>query len=257
MADDAQQFSVNRRLADLADKAARKPGARLSDFDWSQRPKGIFPGPKALSINALSQLYHGENAAQGMCRSLAPRLDLPEARACIEAQQEDESRHVAIYERYLTGLGGIAPRLPAYERAMEAVNAWNGAAEARILACHALLEVEALGLDEAIAGWSSCGLLRDISSRIASDEARHVAFGRIYLPEKLATMPQAERLEIYRWLRDIWFDLTGSVIAGCGGFLVGSRRRRTLLGHKWAERSKELQAIGLYDTVEARLFEGP
>jgi hypothetical protein len=49
-----------------------------------------------------------------------------------------------------------------------------------------------------------CGLLRQINARIAIDEARHAAFGMLYLEHVVPNTSAADRAAALRWIADLW-----------------------------------------------------
>jgi hypothetical protein len=230
------------RLRALAAKATAARGAEMSDFDWRVTPRSPVFLPRSLYVRALSQFYHGERAAQALCRGLVRRLGQADAEVCLEAQIADETRHAEIFHRYMTRIGGLAPPERTLVAAHGAVQAWRGAPEAVVLACHILLETEALRIERAVDRWCPCPLFREIGARIARDEARHVAFGTLYLRESLPQLPLRERLAICEWLHELWTQ--------AARFSLGGR----FLEARWRMHARGLAATGLYRPDEARLF---
>ena len=249
--------SVAAKLRALARKGASGQGAKPSDFDWRATPRLPALVPHSVYIRALSQFYHGERAAQGLCRMLAGRLGHADAEVCLEVQIAEETRHAEIFHRYMTRIGGLAPPERALVGAYNAVQAWRGAPEAIVLACHFLLESEALWIECAADRWCPCPLFRDISARLARDEARHVAFGDLYLRESLPHLPLRERMTIYDWLRELWMAAAKFAFGGLAGTAIAPRLGRRFLETRWLMHAQGLERTGLYRQEEARLFVKP
>ncbi len=248
--------SLTRRLCALGDGARERHKVGIDDLDWTQRP--VLPPlvPRKLFLRAIGQFYYGELFAQRLCQSLVVRVSDEVARDCLKAQLEDEKRHAGIYRRYLETAGGLAPPEPALVEAIEATLRWRGAPEALFLACHVLLEGEFLRLDRDIVDWSPCPLFHHISAAIRHDEARHVAFGRIYLRQCLAHLPLAERRAIHAWLKALWMAVATQTFGGSLSATVPAWTRRNFAMSRWPKRAKALQKAGLFSAEEAAMF-GP
>ena len=249
--------NVRDALAALAGKASEGHRLSVTDFDWTRRPVLPLIPSRKLFVRALSQFFHGERFAKCACHALLPRLAEPEARLCLEIQADDEARHAEIYRSYLERIGGVAPPEPPLARAAEAALAWRGAPEALILACHVLLESDALRLDRSVAGWSRCPLFQDISARIGRDEARHVAFGSIYLRGSLDALPLTERLVIHEWLRSLWCIAAAGIFDRFTWATLPSHWRAGAVETRWSKRARDLQAAGLFSAQETDLFLRP
>ncbi len=244
------------RIAALAEKGQSAQHQTASDFDWD-RPAGIPVWlPNRVAASAISQFYHGEIATARMCRQIFSDLASHDAEKFVETQIDDELRHADIYDRYLAKLGGVREPARHISQAYHRALTWTGAPQAQILAFHVVLEGEAVRLQHSVDMWMPCAFFREISGVIARDEARHVAFGKIYLRESLPALALQERLAIYRWVRDIWFDAARSAVGRYAppAFLGGARWRRWL-ERKWLERLSDLAAAGLFVPQERRIFE--
>jgi len=203
---DATVPPEDRALAALAARGRRAQWSADREVDWQLPVRPPRWLTRRAYVSAISQLYHGEVATIRACRRLADEISDPAARDCLEVQIADEMRHAGAYAAYLDRLGGVAPIDPAVADAHGEGTTWNGAPAALVVLYHVVLEGEALMLHGDFRRWFRCPLFRDINRRIEVDEARHVAFGRLYLRSRLARMPADQRLDIYRW-----------VPAGCGG----------------------------------------
>ncbi len=212
--------------------------------------------PRKFHAALISQFYHGELATQRLCRVLLKRIDDPRAGRCLRIQIADEERHALVYRNYLKKLGDIRPVEPALEEAFERALSWSGPPEALIAAFNVVLEGEALRALEDMGGWLSSPLFQRINGPICLDEARHFAFGRIYLHRRLPGLDREQRVDIYRWLKRLWLDtafgtLDGFRIPG----LITRRRRKAWAESGWQGHRRNLISVGLLDTEEARRAE--
>ncbi len=227
-------------------------------IDWSRRPRLPFWMGKSQARNALSQLYHGEMATSSLCQDLlAERTEERyEARSCLTFQLQDERRHAAAYARYLEKLGGIAPIDDNLDRALRAATHGPYGRLGAMLAFHIVVEGELLRLHGALARFLHCPLLRDINRLVAKDEARHVAFGKIYLTSALAALPDEERAGLYAWLHGLWQDATETTLARRhrNPAITGFFRR--WLGDGWARHADALAKLGIRPTMLPRGLPG-
>ena len=247
---------LSGRLTMLARKGQLAAGHRSL---WSMNQKPFRPPayvPRRALLANVSQLHHGELLTARLCVALAGRVALSEARACLSVQRDDEIAHAGLYADYLADLGGIAPRHQVLDLLETAIGQWTGAPEAVILAVHVLLEGEAAGIQRTTDVWLPCPRFGAINRLVARDEARHIAFGRLYLPHALAALPRRERAVIYGWLRDLWWRVVRQIHGALGAagivsapaFSIWARRR-------WRHWQGELQRLCLYCTAEASAFE--
>ncbi len=239
------------RLYRLAQSARDGQWNLERDIDWSRQPRLPFWMRPSQARTALSQLYHGEMATSRLCEALLAdgTQDGYEAQSCLGYQLRDEVRHAGAYARYLEGLGGIAPIDDALAEALDAARRGPHGNLGAMLAFHIVVEGELLRLHERIARFLPCPLLRDINRLVARDEARHVAFGKIYLADALGAMPDEERARLYAWLHGLWREATQSALA---------RRHRNpaiavffqhWLGNGWTKHAEALAKLGLRPAI--------
>ena len=244
---------LNAQLARLAAKAT---GAQAShpDLDWRGPSPKLAAWRRAIARGIVTEFIGGEEATARLCREIAPRIGLAAARDCLILQVEDEMRHAELYRRYLTRLGGRATRENFLEGAVDRSLSWNGAPEAALLAFHVIVEGEALAFQDEARHWIPDPLFEDMSRQIAKDEARHVAFGRIYLTQALPNLPLGERVEIYRWLRALWFDSATHLAGGRLGTVIATAMPRRWMEKRWCGWMDNLQAAGLFTSAEQPAF---
>lgn len=246
------------RMARLLAKARAAQRPLDEGIDWDLGPQLPFWWSRSTLAETVSQLYHGELATAGFCRRLARRLHDPIAIECLQHQIADETRHAALYNSYLARLGGRRAIRPELALAIRRVEAWRGPLEGQVLAYHIVLEGEALFLQDAFARLVPCPLFRQINHGIIRDEARHVAFGRIFLRQRLPGLGPGPRREIYRWLRDLWWTVARANVAATKGRLFRARRGLGVgVESRWARQQANLLALGLVDRGDLAALDGP
>ncbi len=245
----------NARIVALGRNAAKRQWSLVTDINWRMRVVAPWWLPRKAYVAMVSQLYHAEVVAMRMCRRLQHELPEPEAKRFLETQRIDELRHVEAYRAYLERLGDIAPINEAMATALEGGLAWSGSYHGAVVAFNVVLEGEAVQLQQELGEMFPCPLFRQINARVSLDEARHVAFGKIYLPDKLKALPWDERLAIYRWVKELWHVCAdannGCRIASSAIIRLGRRR----LEERWLNQRQTLIDIGLITRQDAALVE--
>lgn len=233
------------KIERLIGKAARHAALPRITAD-----KGAMAPPRWMSRRDLtclvSQLHHAEAATGAACATLSRRLAGTQAGRFLNLQEIDEARHASLYREYLDMLGDIAPMDESLAAAMSGGLAWEGTPVGTVVAFNVVLESEAVNLQHMSARALSCPLFRRISERVAVDEARHVAFGNLYLRRALKTIGRDERAEIYRWVRSLWARAAAPPVSGRGmSALVLRLARRRYMDERWPVQRRHLARIGL------------
>jgi hypothetical protein len=201
---DWQYALEEKKLLTLYEKGKRL-GWNASDLDWSadvdvekiavEGQTEVFMNqlmnpPKTLSredavamrlnMNAfmLSQFLHGEQGALIATAKIVQTVPWEEAKFYAANQVADEARHVEVYHRYLTEKLGMSyevhPSLGVLLDQIIADSRWD----ITYLGMQIMVEglaLAAFGMMRLV--MQSEPLIQDITSRIMSDESRHVAFG--------------------------------------------------------------------------------
>ena len=155
-----------------------------------------------------------------------------------------------MYARYLEGIGGIAPIDHAVERTFRAALAWDGPWQGLVVAAHMVLESETVRLLRHSPTMFSCPLLCEINARVVCDEARHLAFGRLYLARRLGELSPSERRRIYRWVFGLWHD---SVYSWRGSLSILNWLNRGALRRLWHDHARALCRVGLITAPDATI----
>ena len=239
--------SQNRaRLEALTRTAAKRQWSLETAVDWSAPVVRPWWLSRKTYAAIVSQLYHAEVATAQMCRRL--RAELPEslARRFLETQYADELRHARAYRAYLQRLGDIAPMNDTLAAALDRALDSSGPYYRAMVAFNVVLEGEAVRLQNEMSKLFPCPLFRRINAHISRDEARHVAFGKLYLRDKLSGLPAEERLDIYDWIMALWREC---VFANGGlgktPFSGPIRLSGRCLDRRWVKHHKALIDIGL------------
>lgn len=248
------------RLQTLVCKGEAAQSQSVDDIPWSTiEPARPFWLPRTSIAWGISQFYHGEMATAALCRVITEAIDCPIARSFLATQIRDEERHARIYARYLHSIGSGCLDNDILKDLHTAISAKAHDPIAMVLATHVVLEGESLALQQSLSPWLPCPLFAEISRVIARDEARHHAFGRVYLLGMLLHRPLSERLDYARWIKDFW--KTGVRRAARKlkppGFQFFSGGWDRWLAREWNERLDRLTAAGLFSETERTLFIDP
>ncbi|MBC8337663.1 MAG: ferritin-like domain-containing protein [Alphaproteobacteria bacterium] len=256
----SQSFS-DARYAALANKAAHGQWAASEVQAWAGKPQPAWWLPRKFHAAVVSQFYHGEMATIRMCRKLMDTVTDPAARRCVALQMADEERHAEVYRDYLREIGPLQPIEPILKAAYETALSWgdggDGDGGAMMAAFSIILEAEALYALNYLGRWLRCPRFLRINARVSQDEARHLAFGRIYLKQNFEGLERHKRMEMYRRLKGLWRDTSSGLMKGfrIPNFLL-RRRCRSWVETGWRDHQKALIAIGLISMDEARRLDG-
>jgi hypothetical protein len=221
------------KLDDLYKKAKREQWNADAQLDWSQP---VDPAGKILdeqrspfrsmkffqalsqtqrdafnahnSAHLLSQILHGEQGALMVAGELIAAVPDYEAKLYAASQAMDEARHVEVFERYIRKLDRVYPITRPLRSILTMIletKHW----QSKTVGMQVILEGLALGTFVNVRAATSCNLLRDLMTYVTKDEARHVAFGNLYLTEKIRDMHPDDRAEV----EDFALDMTKRFIA--------------------------------------------
>jgi hypothetical protein len=220
------------KLEDLYKKAKRDQWNADVEIDWSQPvdPAGKILDPERMSMlqleffkrlsqtqreafNAhysawvLSQLLHGEQGALMVAGELVPMVPDYEAKLYVASQTMDEARHVEVFARYIRKLDKIYPVQRTLQQILDDIMStphW----QAKTVGMQVILEGLALGTFINVRAATGCALLRQLLAYVTKDEARHVAFGNVYLSTAIADMHPDDRAEV----EDFAFQVTTRIV---------------------------------------------
>jgi hypothetical protein len=142
----------------------------------------------------LSQFMHGEQGALMTAATLSHSVPDYEAKLYSATQTMDEARHVEVFQKYLDKLAIVYPMSPFLKDLIDATlksDHWVKIA----IGMNIVVEGIAMGAFHNMKRVTGCDLLRDITELTMRDEARHVAFGYLYVGHALGEMHPDDREE--------------------------------------------------------------
>ncbi|MFQ5521431.1 MAG: ferritin-like domain-containing protein, partial [Candidatus Methylomirabilia bacterium] len=140
---------------------------------------------------------YGEHGALLACSQLVDLVPGTDEKLFQATQVMDEARHNEVLERYLAErLGGLHYPMPANER--ELFDSILGERDwwVKTVGLQLVAETFAVALFKMLTESARDPVLKEICRRILQDEARHMGFGMLALPEIVAEASAAERKEM-------------------------------------------------------------
>lgn len=205
----------------LYEKAKRDQWNASHDIDWSQDldpDHGILPDGlidiygtpywerlsrkqqlelnRHFSVWRLSQVMYGEQGALLVCSQLATAVPDIDAKFFMATQVMDEARHCEVIARYLHEKAGIEYPVAANLRSLFDLLLATPQWYLKTVGTQLVAETLAVSLFRMLAEHSPDPLIREICKRILADEARHMGFGMLSLPEQVAELSDRERQEV-------------------------------------------------------------
>ena len=144
------------------------------------------------AAHRLSQFLHGEQGALMTAATLSHSVPDYEAKLYSSTQTMDEARHVEVFQKYLDKVAIVYPISPLLKSLIDATlrsDHWIKIA----IGMNVVIEGLAMGAFYNMRRVSGCKLLSDIVELTMRDEARHVAFGNVYVGQALADMHPDDR----------------------------------------------------------------
>ncbi len=181
------------------------------DLSWSSLGRtptfGTLPREVQVALTrsellrSLNVLQVGESVAQDVCAKLALLLEPEDYRNHAVAQAMDEARHHLAYARFIEKMGEDPGGLDAGTGGIFDMLLQSDDPTMIVTTLQFFLESQAMALFEGLMEKATHPLLRDISALIRRDEARHVAFGVLYVSQHLDQLDDEGRLAYARaWL---------------------------------------------------------
>jgi hypothetical protein len=211
---------TREKLRDLYDKAVRAqwisdeilPWQTDVDLEANLAPEQLLPlfgsdiynkmtekERKALNIETfswtLSQFLHGEQGALLATAQLVDSVQDLDSKLYAASQVVDEARHVDVYNRYChTKIGFSYPVNPHLKTLLDMIlkdSRWD----MKFLGMQIMVEGLALAAFAMIRNNTKEPLLREVTSYVMGDEARHVAFGVLSLRDFYREQPESVKRE--------------------------------------------------------------
>jgi len=211
---------TRQKLRDLYDKAVRAqwilddvlPWHTDVDLDKPLGPEQLMPlwgsdiynkmsDKERKNLNresiawTLSQFLHGEQGALLATAQLVDSVQNLDSKLTAASQVVDEARHVDVYNRYVHEKVGISyPCNPHLKSLLDMVlkdSRWD----MKFLGMQIMVEGLALAAFGMIRNNTQEPLLRELTSYVIGDEARHVAFGVLSLRDFYREQNEAVKAE--------------------------------------------------------------
>ena len=174
-----------------------------------------------VAAHLLSQFLHGEQGALMTAAALTHAVPDYEAKLYAATQTMDEARHVEAYQRYIDKLALVYPMSPGLKDLIDATltaDHWVKIA----IGMNMVVEGLALAAFHNMRRQTTCELLRTITENVLRDEARHVAFGNVYVGETIRDMHPDEREDVAQFA----FEAIRAMVENQGGVDGRGKRRR-------------------------------
>ncbi len=169
----------------------------------------------ALLAWMLSQFLHGEQGALFAAAQVTEAVPWLDAKLFGSTQVVDEGRHVEVFHTYLTQklekLYEINDNLYVVIDALMTDGRWD----LKFLGMQIMIEGLALGAFSFLRGATSEPLLRQLLTKVISDEARHVHYGVLALRKFYSNeISERERREREDWAFEVAVLLRNRFLAG-------------------------------------------
>ena len=151
---------------------------------------------RLFSAWRLSQLFHGEHGAVLVCGQLANVLPDADTKFFMATQVMDEARHNEFFQRYLTERVGQTYDQSDTGRELFDFILADPRWYIKTIGLQLIGETFAVALFKMLADTAKDQLLREGCKLILRDEARHMGFGMLSLPEQVAQMRAQEVAEL-------------------------------------------------------------
>jgi hypothetical protein len=165
-----------------------------------------------VGAHRLSQFLHGEQGALMTAAALTHAVPDYEGKLYAATQTMDEARHVEVFEKYVRKLAKVYPMSPSLKTLIDdtlKADRWVKIA----IGMNMVVEGLALGAFHNMRRATSCELLKSILEGVLQDEARHVAFGNVYVGETIRDMHDDDREDVAQFA----FDALKAMVDATGG----------------------------------------
>ncbi len=208
------------KLRDLYDKAVRAqwisddvlPWQTNVDLERQLAPEQLLPlfgsdiwnkmsvrERKDLNIESyswmLSQFLHGEQGALLATAQLVTGVQDIDSKLYAASQVVDEARHVDVFNRYLHTKVGFSYPINKHLKQLLDLILTDSRWDMKFLGMQIMVEGLALAAFGMIRNNTQEPLLKELTSYVIGDEARHVAFGVLSLRDYYREAPEAMKRE--------------------------------------------------------------
>jgi P-aminobenzoate N-oxygenase AurF len=152
---------------------------------------------RSIAAWRLSVLMHGEQGALLACSQMVDILKDADDKFFQATQVMDEARHNEVLDRYIgERLDGMKYPMPANERDLFESILGERRWYLKTIALQLVAETFAVSLFRMMGESARDPVLAELCKRVLSDEARHMGFGMLSLPDVIAGASAEERREM-------------------------------------------------------------
>jgi P-aminobenzoate N-oxygenase AurF len=148
-----------------------------------------------VSAWTLSQFLHGEQGALLATAQLVDSVRDLDSKLCAASQVVDEARHVDVYNRYLHEKVGFSYPVSPHLKTLLDMILTDSRWDMKFLGMQIMVEGLALAAFGMIRNNTDEPLLRELTTYVIGDEARHVAFGVLSLRDYYRDQSDAVKSE--------------------------------------------------------------
>jgi hypothetical protein len=208
------------KLRDLYDKAVRAQWISDDILPWNtevdlESPNGLEPLMPLFGSDiynrmteqerhtlyvetfswTLSQFLHGEQGALLATAQLVDSVGDLDSKLYAASQVVDEARHVDVYNRYVHDKVGFSYPVNSHLKALLDMILKDSRWDMKFLGMQIMVEGLALAAFGLIRSQTQEPLLKELTTYVIGDEARHVAFGILSLRDYYREQPESVRRE--------------------------------------------------------------
>ncbi len=166
-----------------------------SDIYRKLTPKELTAIDIETSAWSLSQFLHGEQGALLAAAQLVNSVPDLDSKLYGGTQVVDEARHVDVYNRYLHEKIGISYPVNPHLKSLLDMILTDSRWDMKFLGMQIMVEGLALAAFAMVRQTTYEPLLRELTTYVMGDEARHVAYGVISLRDHYANFSEKDRQE--------------------------------------------------------------
>ena len=214
----------------------------------------------------FSQFVHGEQGALAVAARIVESVPDMDSKFYAATQVMDEARHVELFSRFIRDkIGMYYPVNGDLARLLHGTLT-DGRWDLPYLGMQVLIEGLALAAFGLYRDLSGNPLVKQLLAYVMSDEARHVAFGRLALRDYYAELTEAERAEREEFLvegcylmreRFLWDEVFARLslpVAECRGYVKNAPTRKLYESALFSRIVPCVKDIGLWSGTVRRAF---
>jgi hypothetical protein len=214
-----------------------------------------------------SQFLHGEQGALLAASQLVNSVPDMDSKYYAATQVVDEARHVEVFDRYLHEKVGISYAISPYLKQLLDLILTDSRWDMKLLGMQIMVEGLALAAFGVTRDTVNEPLLRDLTTYVIQDEARHVAYGVLSLRDHYGDMTRAEVNEredfVYeaavlmrdRFLfQEVW-EKVGLPVAECMDIAKNNEGQRQFRQLLFSKIVPAIKRIGLLSERQRQRFD--